>query len=392
MKKMLFLSTFFLVLFLPLTVSVSGQSKTKKKSIKRSKAVAVKPLSRRAKALAAKRAEQARRRAAERARRIELANQAIERRFKNEAFSNIVKDNTVGEDLYARRAAIEALGDKGGTVLVMEAQTGKVLTMVNQDWAIKRTFKPCSTIKLVTAVAGVQEHLMDEEEEIEGVPPQKLILRTALSKSKNPYFNSVGAKVGYDKFQSTARTMGLGQPTGLNVDGEASGRIPSVQQSARQFSFGDGITVTPLQLGVLTSGIVNGGRKYKPTIVKSGETFTPSYTEMNVEKEVLQELVPGMREAAKSGTARSSNGARYDVAGKTGTCSDEVSRIGLFTSVAPVDNPMYSVVVIIRGRRDRTNGPYAAFIAGKIYQALLPNFPASQPVTEATEARLEILQ
>lgn len=366
MKKLVFVSTFLLILFLPLSVLADGKRKSRNKSVGCNKLKG--KAKQRCVAKAAALAEQRRREAA---RRAEHAAQAQENRFRALSAASIKRDNLEGENLEARKAALEALNGKAGTVVTMESNTGKIVSIVNQEWAIKQSFKPCSTIKLVTAIAGVQEHVMDEEDDIEGVEPKKLVLRTALSRSNNPYFNKVGAKIGNDKFVAAARSMGLGKPTGLNVPGEASGQLPYVQRSARQYSFGDGTEVTALQLAILAAGIANGGRQYKPTIVKPGQTHTPVFTEINVPKEVFSELVPGMKDAAESGTARRSGGAKYGIAGKTGTCSDDLSRIGLFTSFAPIADPKYTVVVIIRGRRDQTNGPFASFIAGKVYDALL---------------------
>ena len=75
--------------------------------------------------------------------------------LKQTTSKNIAEDDLTGEDRVIRAAALEALGTAAGTVVVMNAQTGRVYSIVNQDWAISRGFKPCSTIKLVTAVGGV---------------------------------------------------------------------------------------------------------------------------------------------------------------------------------------------------------------------------------------------
>ncbi len=86
---------------------------------------------------------------------------AFERGLRTETVENITNDNPEGEDLEVRRAAVNALGTHAGTVVVLEPQTGKVLSIVNQDWAIRKSFKPCSTIKLVTAIAGINENVID---------------------------------------------------------------------------------------------------------------------------------------------------------------------------------------------------------------------------------------
>ena len=63
-----------------------------------------------------------------------------------------------GEDPEVRRVAVNALGNHAGTVVVMDPMTGRVYSVVNQEWALRRGFKPCSTIKLVTGVAGLSEN------------------------------------------------------------------------------------------------------------------------------------------------------------------------------------------------------------------------------------------
>src|SRR2546430_6719553 len=88
--------------------------------------------------------EEARRRA-EAARQAAIARQrALDEGLRNEVQENIAKDNTLGEDLEVRKAAVEALGHHAGTVVVMDPKTGRIYTVVNQDWGLRRGFKPCS--------------------------------------------------------------------------------------------------------------------------------------------------------------------------------------------------------------------------------------------------------
>ena len=99
-------------------------------------------MSRRERMVAARiEAERRRREAAERARRIAIAlarQRAYDQSLKDETAANIARDETTGEDLEVRRAAVEALGDKAGTVVVMNPKTGQVYTVVNQDWGLRR--------------------------------------------------------------------------------------------------------------------------------------------------------------------------------------------------------------------------------------------------------------
>ncbi len=323
--------------------------------------------------------EDARRQAAleEKRRREQLIREArarqiaFERGLRAETVENIALDNTDGEDLEVRRAAVNALGNRAGTIVVLEPQTGKVLTVVNQNWAIHKAFKPCSTIKLVTAVAGLNEHVIDEGGSIR-TRHFPMGLNDALAFSNNIYFQTVGAGLGNGKMISYAQTLGLGQPTGINVAGETAGKLPFGNSNARIYSHGDDFEVSPLQLAVLVSAVSNHGKVIVPHVPRSDferTNFRGSVRrQINLPQTSLEGILPGMVGAAAYGTARHGVDSSMGVAGKTGSCIADGSWVGLFTSVAPVQNPQYVVVVITRGQSER--GKYAAAVAGKIYQTL----------------------
>ena len=328
-------------------------------------------------------AEQARKQAAlEEQRRREQAIReararklAFERGLRDETVENIVNDNTEGEDLEARRAAVRALGNRAGTVVVLEPQTGKVLTIVNQDWAIRKSFKPCSTIKLVTAIAGIEEKVIGDDGSIK-TRNFPMALDDALAFSNNSYFQTVGAGVGNSKMISYAQALGFGQPTGINAEGETSGKLPFGNNNARIYSHGDDFEVTPLQLAVLVSAISNGGKLIVPQVPRTKFEQTNFRGQMrrviNLPSKDLQGVIPGMIGAAQYGTARRGVDSSLDVAGKTGSCIDDGSWVGLFASVAPIENPKLAIVVITRGQGER--GKYAAAVAGNIYAALHNRF------------------
>src|SRR5437868_150115 len=101
------------------------------------------------------------RRRAEAARRAAIARQmAIDKAMRDEVQTFIAKDDLAGEDPEVRRVAINALGNHAGTVVVMDPMTGRVYSIVNQEWGLRRGFKPCSTIKLVTGVGGLSENVI----------------------------------------------------------------------------------------------------------------------------------------------------------------------------------------------------------------------------------------
>ena len=97
------------------------------------------------------------------------------------AFDPTAGDNVDGDDLEVRRAAVDALGPYNGTVVVVDPQTGRVLTIVNQKTALESGFTPCSTIKLVTAFAALNEGLIDRD------TPVHLARRISLDLSAPPW-------------------------------------------------------------------------------------------------------------------------------------------------------------------------------------------------------------
>lgn len=324
--------------------------------------------------------EAARRQAAleEKRRREEAARQAraraiaFERGLRTETVANIAADNTEGEDLEVRRAAISALGNRAGMIVVMEPQTGKVLSIVNQDWAIRHGYKPCSTIKLVTAIGGLNENAISSFDGSIAARSFPMNLNDALAFSNNKYFQNVGANLGNRKMLSYAQMLGLGRPTGVNSEGETGGRLPFGNNNVRVYSHGDDFEVSPLQLAVLVSTISNGGKIVVPQIPRTRFEQTNFHLttrgSVNLPLNKLQGVIPGMIGAGAYGTARRGVDSSLGIAGKTGSCTGGGSWLGLFASVAPIANPKLAVVVITRGQSER--GKYAAAVAGRIYQSL----------------------
>jgi membrane peptidoglycan carboxypeptidase len=318
------------------------------------------------------------RRRAEAARRAAIARQiAIDNGMRNEVATFIGKDDVSGEDPEVRRVAINALGHHAGTVVVMDPMTGRVYSIVNQEWALRRGFKPCSTIKLVTGVAGLSENAIPQIDTVgDGY---RIDLTSALAHSDNPFFQTVGTKIGSEKMVSYARELGLGEKTGINVPFEFAGKLPEIKVGVterRMFSHADGFEVTPLQLGTLVSAMANGGRLLVPQIPHSvKETNKMSVKvrrQLPITTDVWQRMVPGMVGAVNYGSGRKAYDPTQTVAGKTGTCIGQNGWVGLFTSYAPLANPRLAVVVIAEGTDGRRHFPAA--VAGEIYRQLNHRF------------------
>ncbi len=323
--------------------------------------------------------EEARRRA-EAARLAAIARQrAIDQAMRNEVQTFISKDDTTGEDPEVRRVAVNALGNHAGTVVVMDPLTGRIYSVVNQEWALRRGFKPCSTIKLVTGVAGLSEKVIPPVDVSSISDGYRTDLTSALAHSDNPYFEQVGSRIGFDKMINYARELGLGEKTGANFTFEFPGRLPEQKPGfvqRRMFSYADGFEVTPLQLGTLVSAMANGGRllvPQTPRTDKERSKFSVKLRrQLDIGNDVWQRMVPGMVGSVNYGSGRRAYDPAQTVAGKTGTCIGQAGWVGLFTSYAPLANPRLAVVVITQGTDAHHHLPAA--VAGEIYRDLNHRF------------------
>jgi len=251
--------------------------------------------------------------------------------------------------------------------------------MVNQKLALSSGAQPCSTIKLSTALAALSEGLIDKETQIR-LGRSRMNLTTALARSNNLYFEAVGRKLGFDKISYYAHQFGLGELAGYQIDGEQLGEYPESEISTKlggvgkMCSFGEGISMTPLQLGAMVASIANGGTLYylqHPATPEAVADFQPRIKRHLDIANVIPELSDGMAGAVEYGTARSVrlNFNEESILGKTGTCSHAGTRFGWFASYSNTDIGRIVTVVFLRGGRP-TYGPKAAEITGRMYRNL----------------------
>ncbi len=324
-------------------------------------------------------------------------------RFSTSSFSSDITegDVTAGEDPVVRQAAIDALGNMNGTVVAIEPTSGRVLAMVNQKLALSGGAQPCSTIKLSVALAALSEGVIDEETEVPLGRRSRMNLTEALAHSNNAYFEAVGRKLGFEKVQYYAHQFGLGELAGYEIPGEQLGTYPEVEISSKlggvgkMCSFGEGISMTPLQLGALVTAISNGGTLYylqHPNSSDEVASFQPRVKRHLDIEPLIPELSDGMAGAVAYGTARSVrlNFNEESILGKTGTCSRAGTRYGWFASYANTDVGRIVTVVFLQGGHP-TFGPKAAEIAGRMYRNLYDHkfFVAGATDTTSTPPDLE---
>lgn len=332
------------------------------------------------------------------------------------------------EDKEAQKA-IQALSDPKNT------------TTSEYNRAIAGSYTPGSTFKPLVGIAGLEENkinpyekYLDKGYEIyDNMLLGSIEYRTyhgglgwvnmiqAIQKSSNPYFYNAGVKTGIDNIVKWATRFGLGQKTGIDLIGEEKGIISSKEYKAtiNPYIWGSADTAqssigqlynsfTPIQLANYVATIANGGKHFKPHVIKrvvkyDGSIVTetkPEYELLPVKKQNMSIIQQGMIAVANSedrgGTAANAfvELLPIKVAGKTGTAETESkdqtrSSNALFICYAPADKPQIAVAVVVeRG----VLGAYTAPIAKDILKAYFDNngakaqdFTAKTDIVELTK-------
>jgi penicillin-binding protein 2 len=307
-------------------------------------------------------------------------------------------DVTAGEDPVVRQAAIDALGDMNGTAVVIDPSNGRILAMVNQKLALSPGAEPCSTIKLTVALAALSEGIVTSDTMVQ-LPGFHMNMTQALAKSNNLYFEEMGRELGFERVHQYASEFGLGELAGYNISGEQLGEYPDqpIAQSeggvGRMCSFGQGVSLTPLQLGAFVASIANGGTLYylqHPTSPDEVAAFQPKIKRTLDIAKYVPSLEDGMAGAVEYGTARSlrTNFRELPVFGKTGTCSNDGTRYGWFASYSESPQGGLVTVFFLEGGRP-TFGPRAAELTGEFYKNLWDRDYFTTKMQEAQSASTE---
>lgn len=264
--------------------------------------------------------------------------------------------------------------------------------------AIQDIYAPGSTFKPLTGIAALEEGVITPNTIINDTGKMniaerdfycleyrnglgahgKLNLKKALETSCNIFFHKIGYDTGIDNIGKWARHFGLGEKTGVDLDGESAGILSSKQYKKETFSKTDPVwrgadtaqsaigqlynKFTPLQLANYIATLANGGKRYTPHILKSvikydgsvANETKPEYVQVPVKKETLDAIKEGMVAVTHSidGTAaKVFLDFPYKVAGKTGTAETGLeathSSNALFVCYAPADDPKIAVAVVV---------------------------------------------
>jgi cell division protein FtsI/penicillin-binding protein 2 len=304
-----------------------------------------------------------------------------------------------------------------GTAIVMEPATGAVRAMANypdfnpnspastqnenrRNYAVSDMVEPGSTFKLVTAIAAVEQEVVDFDElfetpengevQIHGQtmrdhdPLGTLDFTQAVAKSSNIAISEIAMRLSPEIFYQYARNLGFGTPTSIDLPNEVPGRLQRPYEWSRVtlpwMSIGYELQATPLQMLQAYAAFANEGQMMRPFIVERitnefGETVkinTPSKVRQIAKKETIDKLMPVFREVVSdSGTASWASVEGLDIAGKTGTAQKVIdgryqnAYRASFAGFFPADNPKYAIIVMLDEPRTSF---YGGFTAGSIFQ------------------------
>lgn len=300
----------------------------------------------------------------------------------------------------------------------------KLLPQMNR--AVSGKYAPGSIFKIIVAMAGLEAGTLNPHEFHhylgywpmgkaapidDTAPPGDYDFKRAFKRSSNAYFIDHGLKTGRARIVSMAERFGLGKPTGIPLGPESAGDLPDdaylAELHARRDPWTDGdtanlsigqgaITVTPLQMAVMTATVANGGRLVEPRLVQRIESAEGEVIEEFPPRVRLEPAFPaahlGLVQAAMladveepEGTGREAAIPGWRVCGKTGTAEVKrgrvlVDKITWFVAYAPYEAPRYAVVVVIEsgGSGGRTSAP----VTRQILQAIQQREVGGPPVPE----------
>ena len=329
----------------------------------------------------------------------------------------------------AKRVAVIAMNPKNGEIYAMvnvpEFDLNEPFTLTEEyditglsseeindlrnqmwrNWCINDTYEPGSTFKTVTATAALEEGVVTLEDgfqcpgfrivEDRRIKCHKVVghgsesFKQGFMNSCNPVFMDVGARVGVENMYKNYEKLGLFQKTGVDLPGEANSIMHNKENvgpvELATMSFGQSIQITPLQLIVAVSSMVNGGNLVTPHFgmyVTNGENEIIETLEYPLETGVISKETSDTMKVLLESVVAEGGGSKaivegYRIGGKTAT-SEKLPRssnkyISSFIGVAPADDPVIAVLVLI----DEPTGIYyggtiAAPVAQEIFENILP--------------------
>lgn len=340
------------------------------------------------------------------------------------------------------RDAVEKHGADGGTVIVMDPSTGKILAMASnpgfdpneysktEDYsrflnpAVSQTYEPGSIMKPITMAIGIEEGKVSPGTEFTdpcAVSEAGYVIRNAeekcygrstmtkvLEESINTGVIFVEKLVGNARFSEYFDRFGFGRKTGIELPAELAGNTKNLDDLRRdiQFftaSFGQGVTMTPLQMISSYQALANGGLLMRPSIIEKyvhadgrEEIARPSEVRQVVSRETAVLLGGMLENVVKNGHGKRAAVPGYRVGGKTGTAQvakkgekgyDDGLTVGSFVGYAPIGDPKFVVLSKIDNPKDVVWAESsAAPVFGDVMKFLL-SYAKIEPTEEIQNAK-----
>jgi cell division protein FtsI (penicillin-binding protein 3) len=325
------------------------------------------------------------------------------------------------------KKAVQAWSAKGGIAVVMSPKTGEILALalqptfdpnhaskssqeVRRNRAIADTFEPGSTFKVFSLAAALEERVASPREmffcengsylvggkTIHDAHKHGWLSMTDIIKvSSNIGASKVGRKVGKNRLYRYLKSFGFGAKTGVDLPGEVPGVLTTPRTWSEvglaNISFGQGVSVTALQLTSALAALANGGVLMKPYVVKAVlepnggvlKENQPRVVRRVVSPETTGTVVRILKTVMdEGGTGRAARLSDYEAAGKTGTAQKALpngrgyseKRVGSFFGFAPLDNPQVAILVVIDEPQGNSFGGVVAAPAFKaVAEQVLPS-------------------
>ncbi|WP_339806637.1 penicillin-binding protein 2 [uncultured Marinobacter sp.] len=285
------------------------------------------------------------------------------------------------------KAVVQAHSARGGTLVMLDVDTGEVLAMVNQqsynpndrsqlsperlrNKAVTDLFEPGSTMKPLAMAAALESGLFTAEQTLDTAPGFRrfgrftirdhrnygvMTMTDIISRSSNVGMSLIATELGGEALRNFYYRVGMGQPTGVGFPGEAVGVLPGGDRwrpvEEATLSYGYGMSSNALQLAQAYMVLANGGIRYPLSLIR---VDTPPAGERVLSEQVAAQIRDMLRDAVENGTGRRALPALYSAGGKTGTVHlvgaqgyEKSQYKAIFAGMAPMDDPKIVTVIAV---------------------------------------------
>ncbi|MBU4074272.1 MAG: PASTA domain-containing protein, partial [Proteobacteria bacterium] len=341
------------------------------------------------------------------------------------------------------KSAVKTKGAKGGFAIVMDPRTGEILALANEmgfdpnlfsvvnpatgkNKVITDSFDPGSTFKPFLAAAALEEGVVKETDIFNCEDGHYAVADRVIHEAKRKRYGAlsfhdilkyssnigavkIGERLGKEKFYQYIRKFGFGDKTGIDLPGEVRGILRPVEKwtrvDAATIAFGQGISVTAIQLITALSTIANQGVMMKPFVVRGlmdrkgnvVQSYRPTVVRRVISSQTAKRMTAILTDVvdAEDGTGKQARIANVAVAGKTGTSQKfDFSRRAYstervktsFMGFFPAENPQIAILVILdEPQRDKWGGVAAAPVFRNIGEQILTRFKTNIRVNFAPD-------